>query len=80
MLRFNARKYYAEWRKMYNLNTSHVKVQPGHCRAKMPVPADLNTSHVKVQPLPMAIVQALWINLNTSHVKVQQYASIQKTK
>ena len=37
--------------KSQNLNTSHVKVQPGVSKTGIIEIKDLNTSHVKVQPL-----------------------------
>ncbi len=54
----------------YDLNTSHVKVNPVILLAISLAILHLNTSHVKVNPHFAVFLLTLSNNLNTSHVKV----------
>ncbi|CAB1262633.1 hypothetical protein CLOSBL3_20545 [Clostridiaceae bacterium BL-3] len=49
MLRFNCSPCYLISDIDFNLNTSHVKVQPGMLEVNSQQVYNLNTSHVKVQ-------------------------------
>ena len=56
---------------IFNLNTSHVIVQPRFSFSPEWMGTNLNTSHVIVQPGIEEVTQAELAYLNTSHVIVQ---------
>ena len=69
MLRFSLPQH-GHSRGLFNLNTSHVKVQLNSLDDQFQIRMNLNTSHVKVQLTKTSLYIGL-SHLNTSHVKVQ---------